>query len=133
MRTYLSDYKQLKDIAVDSAGLQQFHAGDAPDPRTMEVLRRNQISTSHQARVISANDFSHFKYIFTMDNNIHNEVLRRKPSDSICEVKLFRDFDPKPADHQVADPYYGTITDFENCFSILERCCLSFIEFLKTQ
>ena len=45
---------------------------------------------------------------------------------------MLRDFDPKPGDGEVPDPYYGGIQGFENVFQIVKRSCENLLDQLES-
>src|SRR5687768_11412799 len=52
---------------VDSAGTGGWHAGEAPDRRSIEVARRNGVELASRARQVEAPDSSDFDYVIAMD------------------------------------------------------------------
>ncbi|MEI6899754.1 MAG: low molecular weight protein-tyrosine-phosphatase, partial [Bacteroidota bacterium] len=62
--------KRHLDSEVDSAGLEYFHVGDAPDKRAIEVGKRNGIDISHhKGRLFIPADFDRFNRILIMDSS----------------------------------------------------------------
>ena len=63
----------------------------------------------HEARKVTQSDFYNFTHILAFDKSNLEDLLRRKPSDSPAEVKLWGSYlDGKP----IADPYYGGIVSW---------------------
>jgi protein-tyrosine phosphatase len=57
-----------------------------------------------------------------MDKSNLNDVLYFDEDDRYDgKVRLFREFDPKPDDYQVPDPYYGGRDGFETVYEIVDR------------
>ena len=122
-------------VAVDSAGLEGWHAGDPPDPRAIAcAIARGYDLTPQRARQFGRADFGRFTLILGMDQG-HVRALRgQRPSDASGQVRLFLDFLP-PDDPQlgrdVPDPYYGDASDYELSLDLIERATPRLIEALK--
>jgi len=64
------------------------------------------VPIEHEARKVTQSDFYNFTHILASDKSNLEKLLRKKPSDSTTEVKLWGSYvDGKP----IADPYYGGI------------------------
>lgn len=112
-------------VKTDSAGTAAYHIGERPDDRTLQVLKSNNIATSHRARQVSAYDDEEFDHIIAMDGSNHADLSRKFPSSKIL---LMRDYDQGHHGEAVPDPYYGGMGDFEEVFEILDRSIDEFIE-----
>ncbi len=121
-------------IVADSAGTSSYHIGELPDARTCQTTQRRNIELTHRARQFSAKDFQDFDYILAADQNNLKHILRLKNQNyPHCHVHLLRDFDPQviEASAEVPDPYYGTMKDFEEVFTILERSCSALLTHIR--
>ncbi len=126
-------------VAVDSAGLEGWHAGDPPDPRAIAcAAARGYDLTAQRARQFGRADFGRFALILGMDRS-HVSALRARqggsaPGGATSQVRLFLDFLP-PGDPQfgrdVPDPYYGDVSDYELSLDLIERGTPALIEALK--
>jgi len=126
-------------VAVDSAGLTGWHAGDPPDPRAVACAApRGYDLTTQCARAFEQADFERFALILGMDRN-HVQDLRKlqgdiAQKDARGQIRLFLDFLP-PGDPQlgcdVPDPYYGDMSDYELSLDLIERGTPGLIEALK--
>lgn len=57
-------------VYVDSAGTGHWHAGEAPDPRSIEIAKKHNLDISYQrARQFQPEDFDTFDIIYVMDNS----------------------------------------------------------------
>ena len=120
--------------SADSAGTGAWHAGESPDPRSVEVARRNGVVLTGHARQVEAQDFEDFDYVIAMDRQNLTEL--RTPARSHQgkpHMHLLRDFDPDPGDGQVPDPYYGGSDGFELMYVMLDRACEAFLDHLETR
>ena len=108
-------------IAVDSAGMIAFHAGEAPDPRTQAAARARGVDLSSlRARQVTRKDFKRFDYILAMDDENLAQLIDLRPSHFEGHLSLFCDFNPNEAVRHVPDPYYGGPDGFASVFQIVE-------------
>lgn len=102
---------------IDSAGTGDWHVGHPPDPRSVQVARRNGIDISKlRGRQFSVQDFDDFDRIFVMDLNNYRDVLRKARTDADREkVQLLLEHQqpvPDPwYDDALFDPVYNLISD----------------------
>ncbi|MEM9832145.1 MAG: low molecular weight protein-tyrosine-phosphatase [Bacteroidota bacterium] len=119
-------------IESDSAGTSDYHIGEPPDPRTLDVVRKYQLELNHQGRQFTTGDFGKFDYILAMDeSNLSN--IRRKSPTSVSQDRVFlmREFDEQADSQGVPDPYWSGEDGFEEVYQILHRSCQNFIDYLK--
>ena len=116
---------------VDSAGTGGWHVGDPPDPRSVDIARKNGLDiTSQRGRQFSATDFDSFDHIFVMDNSNHRDVLRlARDENDRQKVSLILDALFPGENVDVPDPYYGGTDGFANVYNMLDEAC----EILKTR
>lgn len=95
-------------VEADSAGTGNWHVGNPPDPRSVEVAARHGVDIAHlRARQVRTEDFASFTHIFAMDcDNLGNLELLA-PDDATAEVALLLDMVPGREGEEVADPYFG--------------------------
>lgn len=89
---------------VDSAGTSAHHAGEHPDRRAQQEMRRHGIDISTQtSRQLVRQDFERFDWILVMDNsNLANaQRLAGHKGAHLAKIKRF------VPDGEVPDPYYG--------------------------
>lgn len=122
-------------ILADSAGTSRYHVGSPPDARMSGVALSNGITLNHKARQLSFGDFYDFHYIVAMDRSNFTDIISEKPinDDHRAKIVLMRDFDPKPEDRDVPDPYYGGSDGFINVYNILYRSCTEFLNHIKVE
>ena len=104
-------------VKVDSAGTSGHHAGEGPDRRSVEVMRRNghDISGQRSAQV-TLKDFERYDLMLAMDaaNVADLEAMAervRQRDRTPCPVVRF----DEAAD--VPDPYYGGADGFEHVYA----------------
>ena len=106
-------------VRVSSAGTGGWHVGDGADDRAVRVLRERGYPTAHRAARLSEDHLS-ADMVVALGRD-HLRILRDygvPPQ----RLRMLRSFDPRSAAHapDVADPYYGDLTDFEAVFSVIE-------------
>ncbi len=106
-------------VRISSAGTGSWHAGEAADERASHVLRRHGYPTAHRAAQID-DDHMSADLVVALGRN-HVRMLRQLgvPAD---RIRMLRSFDPRSGTHalDVEDPYYGTHTDFEDVFEVID-------------
>jgi protein-tyrosine phosphatase len=109
-------------FTIESCGIGGWHAGDPPDPRTVEVARRNGIELRSRARQLEMpRDFERFELIPAMDRrNLRNLTQSGCPA---SRAALFLSFAPatiaEPVSLEVPDPYYGGPEGFEEVYRLV--------------
>lgn len=56
--------------------------GEPPNPKSVEVCRKNNVDINHRARQLSQKDFDEFDYILCMDDTNLSKANRIKPETS---------------------------------------------------
>ncbi len=108
-------------IEVDSAGTGGWHIGDPPDPRTIEMARRNNIDVSGlRGRRLSPDDFHRFDLILAMDGRNVSDAMAIRPEGGAADVRLFLDYATGDS-ADVPDPYYGNAGQFQILFDTLDQ------------
>lgn len=112
-------------IIVDSAGTGSWHAGDSPDERAVEMMRKKGIDISSLvARQFTADDFDRFDAIYVMDASNYNDVIRlARNAEDKAKVELVLNMVHTGKNKAVPDPYYGNTNGFENVFNLLDEAC----------
>lgn len=106
-------------VRVTSAGTGGWHAGDPADERAGRVLADHGYPADHRAAQLD-DDHLAADLVVAMGRN-HTRILRDLgvPAE---RLRMLRSFDPRSAAHalDVEDPYYGTRSDFEDVFAVIE-------------
>ena len=109
-------------IGTDSVGLEGWHIGTPPDPRSVEAAARRGIDISDlRARQLTLEDFDRFDLLLAMDDGHHRDMLRRATGEQQDKVRMFMEAaagHPAPA---VPDPYYGGPDGFEPVLDLIEE------------
>ena len=110
-------------VTVDSAGTAGYHIGSKPDPRAIDIAKKNNIDISSlRARKFERSDFINFDKIYVMDKNNYYDIIDlAENKDQTSKVILITAV--IDSDSFVPDPYYGDLADFEKVFNLLEKIC----------
>jgi protein-tyrosine phosphatase len=110
-------------IEFDSAGTENYHVGDAPDPRSIRHAHaRGYDLKPLRARQVHASDFHEFDLILAADEINLRELRRRCPQERHDRLALFL------GDVALPDPYYGESDDFEKVLDLVEKQAIRLVE-----
>jgi len=117
------------NIEVDSAGTIDYHSGNPPDRRSIEIMKENDIDISDQrSRVFCRNDFEIYDLILAMDKQNLIDLRSLASNDNErSKIKLVLEYDDVP------DPYYGGEEGFENVFKLLDQAIPRWLELSHLQ
>jgi len=109
---------------VDSAGTSNYHIGELPDTRSIEIAKKHGIDiTNQRGRQFIVSDFDEFDFIYVMDSSNYQNVinLARRQDDKNKVELILNEIDNELIN--VPDPYYGGDSGFENVFQLLNLAC----------
>jgi protein-tyrosine phosphatase len=132
---HLVKQRGLEDsVRIASAGTQDYHVGDAPDPRTLRHAQKRGYDLSAQrAAQVRPQDFDEFDYILAMDRG-HLRILRDlQPEGSKARLGLFLDASGKWKGEDVPDPYYGGAAGFEQVLDMVEEAAERWLDRIEAQ
>ena len=102
------------DLAVDSAGTGNWHAGEPPDPRAIAVAARHGVDVSVlRARQVTKADFRRFTHIVALDHDNLANLRKLAPADATADLSLLLDYVPGREGQPVADPWFGDEAGFD--------------------
>ena len=122
-------HKVGKNHQIDSAGTGDWHVGELPDHRSIEVAKNHGVDITYQrAQHFAASFFDEFDLIYAMDEN-NLEDLQKLTSDENqkSKIKLFLE-DAFGKKESVPDPYYGQLSDFEHVYQLVDQATDKIIE-----
>lgn len=138
-RDVLSERGLAHRFLVDSAGTGGWHAGSAPDPRSVAIAASHGVDISaQQARKVVPDDFSRFDLILGMDRSNVEALRAAAPEDARDRIRLFTDFggpdEPVglPA-NDVPDPYYGGADGFAAVYRMIREASERLVEKLAAR
>lgn len=136
---HLADRRGVRDrLTIESCGTGSWHIGELPDPRTIDVARRNGITLRSRARMLDpASDFHRFDLLLAMDS--HNLAGILRAGGPAHKSMLFRTFDPQalpdtnphaasPGNLDVPDPYHGGPDGFDLGFRMVHRTAMALLD-----
>jgi len=129
-RQTVKDSGLLDRFSIESAGTAGYHTGEKPDYRCIQTLEKHGIDYYSRARTVRKSDLSAFDMVLAMDHSNLLDLESLQEGDN-QRIELFRTYDPTPGDYVVPDPYYGTISDFENVYDMVSRTSIALLEHLK--
>ena len=111
-------------LEFDSAGTGDWHAGEQPDPRAIEIAKaRGYDIAGQRARQVNDEDFRLFHYIVAMDNSHERWLLNARAARQLPEkpVSLLMDWSVGQAGMEIPDPYYADADAFERALDLIEK------------
>ena len=115
---HICSINNLKNLKCDSAALYDYHTGEPPDIRSIEIAKKYNINIENlKARRINKKDFNNFDIIIGMDKN-HIKVLN-KLNFNKTKIELYLNFTQSFKNQDVPDPYYGKTEDFKKTFDLI--------------
>ena len=116
---------------IDSAGIGDWHVGQAPDTRAQSAARRRGMDISGQtARQITRGDFSRFDLLLAMDASNYEELEKLAPKDARHKIRRFLDFAPHVGTKNVPDPFYGGREGFDHALDLIEAAARGLLDHL---
>jgi len=107
---------------IDSAGLGDWHTGQAPDTRAQKAAYDRGIDISGQcARQITPADYDRFDLLLAMDGSNYDELVQSAPRDARHKIRRFLDFAPHGRPKDVPDPFFGGREGFDRALDLIEE------------
>ncbi len=132
MRHLLTTHGLNDRHQVDSAAIHGYHTGDAPDARARRVALSHGVSLEDlRARTVTRADGTRFDYILAMDRGHLTDLRARLPETCHDRIRLFLEILGDPERLEVADPYYGTMADFEQAYRDVSDGCQAWLQRLR--
>lgn len=120
-RRVAEDEGVLHLFDIDSAGLGDWHVGQAPDRRAQAAARNRGIDISGQsARQVTHADYARFDLLLAMDGSNYEELTQLAPDSARHKVRRFLDFAPQAGTTDVPDPFYGGSEGFDHALDLIE-------------
>jgi protein-tyrosine phosphatase len=117
---------------IDSAGTYDGHIGDEPSREAVRAAaRRGYDIAGLRSRLVVAADIARFEHVLAMDRG-HLKALRALAPPALRDrPRLFLDTAPHLGLQEVADPWYGTVADYERALDTIEAGCAALLEHLR--
>ena len=131
-RRVAEDEGAMHDFEIDSAGMGNWHAGQAPDTRAQAAALTRGVDISAQcARQVRAEDFARFDLLLAMDRSNHADLMSLAPKDAQHKVRYFLDFARHVGTKDVPDPFYGGNEGFDHALDLIEAASRGLLEALR--
>ncbi len=118
------------DWAVESAGTNGFHTGEAPHHLSQKVAKANGVDISRQvSRKFVADDFDKYDKIYAMADDVAIEIKRiagNKFNQQKIDYFLNELYPGKNSN--VPDPWYGDEDGYIEVYELIDRTCTVIIE-----
>ena len=112
----------LDRFEIDSAGMGDWHVGQAPDTRAQAAaLNRGMDISGQRARQVTSADYRRFDLLLAMDDSNYNELIQLAPESELAKVRLFLNYAPKAGTRNVPDPFYGESDGFDHALDLIEQ------------
>ena len=109
-------------LALDSAGISDWHEGEPPDQRAQAICAQHGIDIGQQkSRPVCAEDFDRFDLMLAMDKSNLSALKQMRPKGARAKIELFLSYAPDLKDQEVPDPYYGGQRGFANVLAMIEQ------------
>lgn len=134
LRHHLTQAGLDERVHLDSAGLDDYHAGEAPSREAVVcAAARGYDIGALRARALTPRDFHDFDLILAMDRGHLHRLQQICPAGARCRLGLFLDVlvEGGPETGEVADPYYGTLADYEVMLDLIEAATPLWVEAFK--
>ena len=121
-------------VTTDSAGTAGWHAGETPDPRAQQTMRKYGVDYSGvTARQLRDADYTEFDLLLAMDEGHYRHLMANAPAAVEDKIRMF--LEPVDLDGRtdVPDPYYGTMDDYELAFGLIDPACDAWLKIVETK
>jgi low molecular weight protein-tyrosine phosphatase len=111
----------LDQFEIDSAGMGDWHKGQAPDHRAQKAALSRGVDISRQsARKVELEDFEDFDLVLAMDGSNIDDLYDIAPHAARHKIRRFLDYAPHLGIQDVPDPYYGGPAGFDHALDLIE-------------
>ncbi len=130
MRHLITEAGLSSHFTIDSAGTIDYHTGDRADARMRQHADTRGYSLDSIARQVCHADFEQFDLIIAMDQENHEDLLRRCPPEHAHKVQMLSHYLDGDWPTDVPDPYYGGTKGFEQVLDMIEAACPNILQSL---
>ena len=133
-RRVAEDAGQLHLFEIDSAGMGDWHKGEAPDHRAQKAALGRGVDISGQSsRKIELEDFDDFDLILAMDGSNISDLQDVAPHAARHKIRRFLDYAPHLDAEDVPDPYHGGEAGFDHALDLIEAAAKGLLEDLMRE
>ena len=106
-------------VHVTSAGTANWHVGSPMDPRAREALNRAGFTREGTPAAFADRAYLDRHDIVVVMTREHGRDVRRRLTNRSTDVVLLRNLVEPGSNLDVADPYYGDDSEFDECLEII--------------
>lgn len=129
MAAAILNNKDLAGIEVKSAGIYAASGSEA-SAHAKRVLGNNKISHEHRSTLLTNAEVEWADLILTMTSS-HKVAIQQQYPHSVLRVFTLKEYTGETFDHDVVDPYGGSLAKYEETYRELEGLINKVIEKLK--
>lgn len=120
------------DIHVESCGLGDWHEGQLPDERMLDVCKKRGVVLQSRAQLFKSEFFDTFDYILVADHQVMGELNQavKDPSHKM-KIHLFTTFSSAYNNQDIPDPYYRRRGEFEMVMDMIEDSCQGLLDNIR--
>ena len=121
----------LDRFEIDSAGMGDWHKGEAPDHRAQKAAFDRGVDISGQsARKVEPEDFDDFDLVLAMDGSNIDDLYEIAPHAARTKIRRFLSYAPHLGVEDVPDPYYGGTAGFDHALDLIEAAAQGLLDAL---
>ena len=119
-------------IEVDSAGLGDWHAGQAPDRRAIKCAASHGVDISGlRGRQLVDADYTDFVFFFFSDSYVIYTVRAHAPPGASAQSELLLAWSGLGEQAQIPDPYTQNAAAFEHAWELVDGAAAAIVSRLK--
>ena len=118
-------HKTNNRFEVRSAGIFA-HDGSSASAHSIEILKNQSIPMDHKSKQLTTELVAWSDLILTMGNS-HKQMIEQRYPKAIEKVFSLKEYTLN-SKADIADPYGGTLNDYEKTFNEIEKAILVLIE-----
>jgi protein-tyrosine phosphatase len=120
------------NLIIDSAGTGDWHVGHEPDMRAQAVAAKNGVEIGHlRGRQVTTADFHNFDHMIALDNQNLQDLMARRPANTVARLSLLFDHIAGQAGKDVIDPYYGDDDGFDETWAVVTEAARNLRKMLE--
>ena len=121
----------LKSLKVISAGVAA-QKGDRVSENSVQALRKVGLNiVGHTAQPLTQELVHNALAIFCMTES-HRTMIHLSFNPPAKNIHLFREFMPAPADHEIGDPFGGSLKHYEACRDEMVEAIPSLVNYIRS-
>lgn len=124
-RKLVSDDRYLSGrVHVTSAGTANWHVGNQMDLRARTALDRAGFALAGSPGAFADSEYLNHQDIVVVMTREHVHEVTQRLINELVQVIMLRNLLEPGGNLDVADPYYGSDKDFDECLELITQCAL---------